>query len=230
MKLSVRQLTMAGVLCAITMTLGLIPQAGFIEIPGIAVTTMHIPTILAGVLQGPLVGGIVGGFFGFFSWLKAIGPAVNPLDRLIFSNPLIAFIPRILVGIVSHYVFIAGNKEHSERPLSLAVGLVMGYTGFSLSVGFGYWVRLLVTAVFALFSGALIWVVVKNYGHSPALAAIAGSLTNTVLVLGASALFGYLPIQIVLTVAVTNGIPEAAVAMVLTTAIYRLTRGLFVGR
>jgi len=50
-------------------------------------------------------------------------------------------------------------------------------------------------------------------------AALGGSMTNTVLVLGALALNGTLPWNVIAVVAVTNGPVEAAVAAVITLAI-----------
>jgi len=50
-------------------------------------------------------------------------------------------------------------------------------------------------------------------------AGMVGSLTNTVLVLGALGLFGFFPWQVIWTVAVGNGPAEALVAALLTVAV-----------
>lgn len=50
-------------------------------------------------------------------------------------------------------------------------------------------------------------------------AGVVGSLTNTVLVLGALGLFGFFPWQVIWTVAVGNGPAEAVVAALLTVAV-----------
>jgi len=47
------------------------------------------------------------------------------------------------------------------------------------------------------------------------LSGIVGSLTNTILVLSALGLFGFLPWQVIGTIAVANGLPEAAAAAIL---------------
>ena len=76
MKLSVRQITLVGILGAMTVALGFMPVGGFIPVPTPAgsATTMHIPTILAGVFEGPVAGGIVGAIFGGFSFWRAQTP------------------------------------------------------------------------------------------------------------------------------------------------------------
>ncbi len=57
-------------------------------------------------------------------------------------------------------------------------------------------------------------------------AGVAGSLTNTVLVLGVLGLFGYLPWKLIGTIAVANGLPEAAAAAVLVTAVVASWKGI----
>jgi uncharacterized membrane protein len=225
MKLTTRQIAVAGVLSAITVSLGLMPVGGFIQIPGISVTTMHIPTILAGVFQGPVIGGIVGGIFGAFSFWRAFSSA-NPLDRLIFTNPLIAFLPRILIGIVSYYIFTLVRGKKGELVLSVGVAAVMGYTGYSVASQVGYAGRLFTAVVLAILGVVLVRLMSKRYGHGPAFAAVVGSLTNTVLVMALCVAFGYIPSTVAITVAITNGIPEATVAMILVSLIFRSTRSL----
>ena len=95
-RFSARQIAFTGVLGAITVVLGMTPM-GFIKLPTMAVTTMHIPTIIAGVIEGPVIGGVVGAMFGAFSMWQA-QTAGGPLEKLIFTNPVIAILPRILVG------------------------------------------------------------------------------------------------------------------------------------
>lgn len=62
-----------------------------------------------------------------------------------------------------------------------------------------------------------------------AAAGIAGSLTNTALVLSALGLFGFIPWSAVAAVAVANGLPEAAVAAVVVFAVVAARRRLPAG-
>lgn len=102
-RFSPRQIAFAGLLGAVTVVLGSTPL-GFIQIPPISITIMHIPTILAGVMEGPVIGGIVGAMFGGFSMWQA-QTSINPMDKLIFSNPIIAVLPRVLIGTHSARLF-----------------------------------------------------------------------------------------------------------------------------
>lgn len=231
---STRQIAFAGVLGAVTVVLGSTPM-GFIQIPPISITIMHIPTIIAGVLQGPIIGGIVGAMFGGFSMYQA-QTSVNPLDKLIFSNPLIAVVPRILIGVVAYYVFKLVRGKTGRSVLVVVSGILVGYTGYTMVPALTTYLvemsgtgnvlgsgplRIVIAFLLAIVAGFVVYRIEERFGHGPALAAAAGSLTNTVLVLGLIVAFGFLPGQVALTVGVVNGIPEAVVAIVLTGLVYR---------
>lgn len=53
---------------------------GFIMVPPISITLMHIPVIVGAVLMGPVDGGILGLSFGVFSMIKASTAAASPAD------------------------------------------------------------------------------------------------------------------------------------------------------
>ncbi len=224
---SAKQIAFAGILGAITVVLGSTP-IGFIQIPPISITVMHIPTIIAGVMGGPVIGGIVGLMFGIFSMYQA-QTAINPLDKLIFSNPLIALVPRILVGIVAYYVFTAFRGKKGTALLTGISSLMVGYTGYSLSSQAAPVVRGIIASAAGVLAGVGIYQLQKRFGHGPALAAAVGSLTNTVLVLGLIVVFGFVPGKIALGVGLLNGLPEATVAVILTDLVYRATSG-FIAR
>ena len=100
--LDTRQLSIVGMLSAISIFMGL-TGIGFIPLPFMKATIMHIPVIIGAIIEGPVVGGIVGLVFGLFSIYQNITSptALSP----IFMNPIVAIIPRVLIGIVSYYVY-----------------------------------------------------------------------------------------------------------------------------
>lgn len=85
-----------------------------------------------------------------------------------------------------------------------------------------------------LFIGPATWLVYRalERWRVPAIiaAGIAGSLTNTVLVLGVIGLQKLLPWDVIWTVGVTNGLPEAALAAVLTLAVVAAWQRIEVGK
>lgn len=94
-----------------------------------------------------------------------------------------------------------------------------------------WFVNPLVSIIPRLFIGPVAWIVysaVKRFNDKPAFiaAGIAGSLTNTVLVLGVLGLYRFLPWQLIGTIAVTNGLPEAAAAAIITFAVVASWKGI----
>lgn len=67
MKISIRQLTVAGVLGALMIVMGLV-GTGLIPVPNLAgaMTLMHIPIIIGAVVAGPMVGFLLGIIFAVF--------------------------------------------------------------------------------------------------------------------------------------------------------------------
>jgi uncharacterized membrane protein len=120
---TVRTIVVSGVLAAIQLALG-ITGLGFIPLPtGINATILHIPAILAGVMEGMAAGAAVGGIFGLFSFLRATTP--------LFQNPIIAFGPRLLIGVVAFLVYRA-LKPFNEVVALLAAGALGTLTNTAL--------------------------------------------------------------------------------------------------
>lgn len=122
MKITVRQIVIAGILGAIAIllgwpVLGALP-IGFIPVPNISghATIMHIPAILGGVLEGPIVGILVGGIFGFASFYMATTISPNPF----FSDPLVAILPRLFIGLISYLVYTTTKKINNSVALIFA--------------------------------------------------------------------------------------------------------------
>ncbi|MCX7695729.1 MAG: ECF transporter S component [Caloramator sp.] len=120
-RFGVRQIATIGMLSAITIVLGL-TGLGFIQIPPVKATIMHIPVIIGAIIEGPVVGAIIGLFFGLFSMFQAF-TSPTPVS-FIFLNPLIAIVPRVLIGITSYYAYkMLPNKSNGKKcALAAAVG------------------------------------------------------------------------------------------------------------
>jgi len=120
-KFGVRQIATVGMLSAIIIVLG-VTGLGFIPIPPVKATIMHLPVIIGAIIEGPVVGAITGLFFGLFSMFQA---ATNPTPTsFLFLNPIIAVLPRILIGITSYYAYkiIPGKFKSIKYAVAAAVG------------------------------------------------------------------------------------------------------------
>ena len=121
-RLSIRQMTMIGMLSAISIFLG-ITGLGFIPLPTMRATIMHVPVIIGAIIEGPVVGALVGLVFGLFSMYQnftAPGPT-----SFIFWNPIIAIIPRVLVGIDAYYVYRALYNKIKKESISIAIASLL---------------------------------------------------------------------------------------------------------
>ncbi len=176
---------------AIVLVLAFTPFLGYIPLGFTRATTVHIPVILASILLGPKKGAIIGLLFGLTSLFKnTFEPTMtsfvfSPFYSLgdvhgnLFSL-IICLVPRILVGVVPHYVFSFIRKYFPKLDNVAALGV----------------------------------------------AGVAGSLTNTLLVMNMIYLFfseSYAAANnvsvntlyaFILTIIGTNGVPESIVAAI----------------
>lgn len=98
-----RKIVIAGILSAISIFLG-VTRLGFITLPwNLSLTIMHIPVIIGAILEGPVVGLVIGLIFGVSSMIQALTTG-SALDA-VFTNPLIAVLPRLFVGPIAWLVW-----------------------------------------------------------------------------------------------------------------------------
>lgn len=238
---SAREITITGVLGALAIVLGLVPWLGFIPAPTPAgsATTLHIPAIIAGILEGPTVGALVGAIFGFFSFTRATVPA--------FKNPIIAFGPRILIGMIAFTVFMVAHRRYGRSFSAIALGagiftiLGPGAQRFETAHAAGkitptwlvegyHWVAALAAPHLWVGGAAGVVVILLAYrllageNAAPAAAAVAGTLTNTVGVLTLMVIFGFIPVGVAVAIGATHGLPEVILAVVITVPVYRALR------
>ncbi len=178
-KLSTRQLTVIGMLSAISIVLGATGY-GFIPLPMAKATILHIPVIVGAILEGPLVGAIIGFFFGMFSLIQNY-TAPSSIFSPAFQNPIVSVLPRILIGVVSYYAYrlMLGKNE----TLKVSAGAIAGTLTNTLVV---------LTMIYLL------------YPNLAFLKPGAGSSSAAKIIYG---------------IALTNGIPEIIVGTVITVPI-----------
>lgn len=138
-KLDTRYMATLAMLCGILMVMGM-TGIGFIPLPVIKATTMHIPVILGAILLGPSAGGILGGLFGLCSmWTNTITPnllsfAFSPFMTTegfpgILKSIWIALICRLLFGIAAGWLWKLVKKmtsnDYVALPVTAAVSTVL---------------------------------------------------------------------------------------------------------
>ena len=117
-----RRLVLIGALGGISIFLG-ISGLGLIRLPIFSLTIMHSPVIIGAILEGPVVGIAVGLIFGLFSMYQNI--TAPGLTSFIFWNPIIALIPRILIGIVAYYSFKLLKSKIKNTGVSAGIASIL---------------------------------------------------------------------------------------------------------
>lgn len=102
-KNNVFELTLMSMMVALLIIQTFIPIFGYIPLGPIDVTIVHITVILSAALFGPKFGTIIGTIWGSLSLLRAF---IQPTPfNIVFLNPLVSILPRLLVGLISAYLF-----------------------------------------------------------------------------------------------------------------------------
>jgi len=138
---------------------------------------------------------------------------------IVLSTTVLGYIP---LGIASattmHIPAIIGGVL--EGPIVGAfVGLIFGITSF-LRANTPLFANPVVAILPRIFIGVVAYYVYR-WTKNSAIAAAAGTLTNTIGVLSLAVIFKYLPWQVAAFVALRNGIPEIIVASLLVTAVVK---------
>ncbi|KMO86152.1 membrane protein [Megasphaera cerevisiae DSM 20462] len=118
-----RDLTIIGMLSGITILLG-VTGYGFIPLPMMKATILHVPVIIGALVAGPRVGSMVGFIFGCFSIFQAVTAPV--LLSFAFLNPLISILPRVFIGIGAYYIYKWVLAAIHKETVSLAIAGIAG--------------------------------------------------------------------------------------------------------
>lgn len=126
-----RRMTQLAILIALEAVLTFTPL-GFIMIPPISITLLHIPVIVGAILMGPSAGGILGLAFGLFSMLKASTAAASPADMAFspflsgspLSSVVMCILPRVLLGVIAGGLYLLLSRKVKSDAVSMGVSAV----------------------------------------------------------------------------------------------------------
>ena len=175
-----RSFVLAAMFSALIIVMTAVPMTGYITVGPVEITTLHIVVAIGATILGWKYGALLGLVWGVTCVIRAF---TNPL-WIMFTNPLISVLPRVLVGAVAGLVFNGLSKTRLNRTVCALI------------------------------------------------AAIAATLTNTVLVLSAMYIFGgmfesyreffELFKTIFTTIISLNGVIELAAAAIIVPLVYRV--------
>ena len=174
-KMDTRYMATLALFCGILLVMGA-TGIGFIPLPVIKATTMHIPVILGAVLLGPAAGAVLGGVFGLCSiWANTTSPgllafAFSPFMTTeglpgVLKSLWIALGCRILLGVIAGWLWKGLKKvlkqDYLALPVTAAVStichtvLVMGSIYLLLAQQYAQAKNVAITAVFGLVMGTV---------------------------------------------------------------------------
>lgn len=174
-KLDTRYMATLAMFCGVLLVMG-VTGIGFIPLPVIKATTMHIPVILGAVLLGPGAGAVLGGIFGLCSiWVNTTTPgllsfAFSPFMTQeglpgVLKSLWIALGCRILLGVIAGWLWKLLKKVIKQDYVALAVTaavstlchtiLVMGSIYVLLAQQYAEAKNVAITAVFGLVMGTV---------------------------------------------------------------------------
>lgn len=119
------RIAILGILTAVIILQNFIPFLGYIPIPPLNPTIIHITVIVAAFVLGTKEGMIIGTVWGIVRLIKAYTLPTSPLDLILFTNPMISVVPRILVGLVAGYT-IQVFRKRDKQALGMIVGGILG--------------------------------------------------------------------------------------------------------
>lgn len=123
MQLSTKEITLIGLFSGIIFVMAFVPQLGFIQIGFVALTIIHIPVLIGGGMGGKKVAISLGLAFGLASLSQALLRPVTPVDVL-FQNPLVSVLPRVLFGLVVAYLpGVLNAIQYETVKLGLSFGI-----------------------------------------------------------------------------------------------------------
>ena len=174
-KMDTRYMATLAMFCGILLVMGM-TGIGFIPLPVIKATTMHIPVILGAVLLGPAAGAVLGGVFGLCSiWANTTAPgllsfAFSPFMTTeglpgVLKSLWIALGCRILLGVIAGWLWKGMKKllkqDYLALPVTASVStvchtiLVMGSIYVLLAQQYAEAKNVAITAVFGLIMGTV---------------------------------------------------------------------------
>lgn len=97
--INTKRLTMMAIATAILLIQNFVPFLGNLPLPPLNPTIIHITVIVFTFLLGTRDGMIIGAIWGIIRMIRAFAMPASPLDPLIWTNPIIAVLPRLLIGL-----------------------------------------------------------------------------------------------------------------------------------
>lgn len=112
------KLVFASLLATMIIIMTFVDPLGYIPIGGVAITLIHIPVIVGGIVLGRKYGLVLGLVFGLGSMFRSL---LQYTLHAPFVNPLLSVLPRMLFGFLVIDIYHFFNKYVKKEKLSLII-------------------------------------------------------------------------------------------------------------
>lgn len=238
----VQNLTLTAVFASIILVMTFVPFLGYISIGTMPLTLIHIPVLIGAFLLPKRYTVLLGFIFGIGSLIRAATSPTSILDPA-FINPLVSVLPRMIFALVASYIF--DLFKLVEKKLKNAEVYIFGFVSLLTVFAIYYAAKVIITEsgwnenvifplALALIAGfmTLYYTLINKKDKSQTVIPstfLLATVIHTVLVLGFLIVFErafitqYIPSEDLLgfiyTVAFTNGLIEAILAVLIGTPI-----------
>lgn len=120
------RLVLLGMLTAIIIIQTSIPFLGYIPIGPLSLTIIQVTVIIAAIVLGTKEGAIIGGIWGMITFIRAFVAPTSVIAPIVFTNPLVSVLPRILIGVVAAYVFHKTLSRKLNETVRMSIAGVLG--------------------------------------------------------------------------------------------------------
>ncbi|MCC5890285.1 MAG: ECF transporter S component [Alkalibacterium sp.] len=121
------RIALLGILTAIILIQNFVPFLGNIPIPPLNPTIIHITVIVATLTMSTTDGIIIGTIWGLTRMFRAYTMPASPLDLMLWTNPMIALVPRMLIGLFTGWSYKLSHKLLPNKDkVALASASVVG--------------------------------------------------------------------------------------------------------
>ncbi|GEO75032.1 membrane protein [Levilactobacillus namurensis] len=118
------RLVVDALMMAIVLLQNIVPFLGYIPLGPFSMTLIGLTVIVAGIALEPRDGALIGGFWGLITFVRAFTSPTSPVAPYVFTNPLVAILPRLLMGLIAGYLYRwARQRWSSTNAMRLAAGV-----------------------------------------------------------------------------------------------------------
>lgn len=112
--------------CAIVLVQTSIPFLGYIPLGVLNLTIIQITVIVSALTLGLWPGVTVGFFWGVVTFIRAFVAPTSPLAAIVFVNPIISVVPRMMIAVMAFYSWKFFSKFLKTKGLSFSLAAILG--------------------------------------------------------------------------------------------------------